>query len=42
MLTKRGGERVGNTHLIALYQSIGAAFHYLIFYVVRSVFRSQY
>ena len=40
MLTKRGVNGWGNTHLIALYQSIGAVFHYLMFYLVRSVFDS--
>lgn len=42
MLTKRGVNGWGDTHLIALYQSIGAVFHYLMFYLVRSVFRSPF
>ena len=40
MLTKRGVNGWGNTHLKALYQSIGTVFHYLMFYLVRSVFDS--
>ena len=31
---------MGNTHLKALYQSIGTVFHYLMFYLVCSVFNS--
>ena len=31
---------MGNTHLKALYQSIGTVFHYLMFYFVCSVFDS--
>ena len=31
---------MGDTHLKALYQSIGTVFHYLMFYFVRSVFDS--
>ena len=39
-MTKRGVNGWGNTHLKALYQSIGTVFHYLMFYFVRSVFDS--
>jgi len=40
ILTKRGVNGWGNTHLKALYQSIGTVFHYLMFYLVCSVFDS--
>ena len=39
-MTKRGVNGWGNTHLKALYQFIETVFHYLMFYLVRSVFDS--